>query len=184
MRSFSDALIATRKSGQTAFLAVNNSHAALRARFVALSPRDQRWMLAAVCVLSLLLLIGVCVLPAVRSLRASPQAQQQAAAQLQLVRQQQLRAQALQALPMLAQTAAIESLQASISLLGGNAEISVGDQRVNLVLRATPASALAEWLTRARVGAHAVPIEARLTREGPAEAALWSGTLVMSLPPR
>jgi general secretion pathway protein M len=100
------------------------------------------------------------------------------------LQQLQVRAQALQARPMLAQTAAIESLQASIGLLGGNADISVGDQRVNLVLRSTPAKSLAEWLTRARAEAHAVPIEARLTREGPAEGALWSGTLVMSLPPR
>jgi general secretion pathway protein M len=184
MRSLSDALIATRKSGQAVFLAVNNSHTALRTRFVALSPREQRWMLAAVCVLSLLLLIGIGVLPAVRSLRASPQVQQQVNAQQQALQLLQVRAQALQALPSLDQTAAVDKLQAAISLLGGNAEISVGDQRVNLVLRSTPAKALAEWLARARAEAHAVSIEARLTREGPAEGALWSGTLVMSLPPR
>lgn len=173
MRSLSEAL-----------MAIATCRTALRARFAALGLREQRWWRLAVGVLVLVLLLGVGVLPAVRSLRASPQAQQQATAQLQVLQQQQLRAQVLQARPVLAQAAAIESLQASSSLLGGNAEISVGDQRVNLVLRATPASALAEWLARARAEAHAVPIEARLTREGPAEGALWSGTLVMSLPPR
>ena len=184
MRSLSDTLIATRKSGQAALLAANNSRTALRTRFAALGPREKRGLLLVVGVLSLVLLIGVGVLPAVRSLRASPQAQQQANTQLQALQLLQVRAQALQALPPLDQTAAVDSLQASVSLLGGNAEISVGDQRVNLVLRATPAKALAEWLARARAEAHAVPIEARLTREGPAGEALWSGSLVMSLPPR
>jgi len=165
-------------------LAAGASCTALQARFAALGPREKRVLLLAVVVVSLALLIGFGVLPAVRSLRTSPQAQQQAIAQLQVMQGLQVRVQALQALPALDQTAAVDKLQASVSLLGGNAEISVGDQRVNLVLRGTPAKALAELLTRARSESHAVPIEARLTREGPTGEALWSGSLVMSLPPR
>jgi general secretion pathway protein M len=173
MRSLSDVL-----------LAVATARTAWQARFAALNPREQRWWRLAVGMLVLIFLFGFGVLPAVRSLRVSALAQQQATAQLQVLQQLQVRAQTLQAQPMLAQQAAIERLQASVGLLGGNAEISIGEQRVNMVLRATPASALAEWLVRARAEAHAAPIEARLTREGPAEGALWSGTLVMSLPPR
>jgi general secretion pathway protein M len=173
MRSLSDAVLAAKKT-----------RTAWRARYAALGPREQRGLLLAVSLLVLLLLIGVGVLPAVRSVRASPQLQQQQAVQLQALQQLQVRTQALQALPQLDQQAAIDSLQASMGLLGGNAEISVGDQRVHLVLRATSAQSLAEWLARARAEAHAVPIEARLTREGPAGDALWSGSLVMSLPPR
>jgi len=90
----------------------------------------------------------------------------------------------LQARPLLDQAEARNQLQSSASLLGGNTEISVGDQRVNLVLRATPANALAEWLARARTEAHAVPIEAQWVREMQNDEALWSGTLVMTLPPR
>jgi general secretion pathway protein M len=165
-------------------LAVDASRTALQARFAALGLREKRGLLLVVCVLSLVLLVGVGVLPAVRSLRTSPQAQQQATAQLQVMQGLQVRAQALHTLPALDQKVAVDKLQASVSLLGGNAEISVGDQRANLVLRATPAKALAEWLVRARADAHAVPIEARLTREGPAGESLWSGSLVMSLPPR
>ena len=166
------------------FSAADASRTALRVRWAALGSREKTGLLLAVAVLSTLLLIGVCVLPAVRSVRASPQALQQATAQLQAMQRLQVHATALQALRPLDQTAAIDSLQASVSLLGGNAEISVGDQRVNLVLRGTPAKALAELLTRARSESHAVPIEARLTREGPTGEALWSGSLVMSLPPR
>ena len=153
-------------------------------RLAALSPRDKRWLPVAVGVLSLALLIGVGVWPAVRSLRDNPQAQQQANAQLQNLRLLQVRVQALQARPQLEQVEAIHQLQASASLLGDNTEISVGDQRVNLVLRSTPAKALAEWLARARTEANAVPIEARLARETQTDEALWSGTLVMTLPPR
>lgn len=155
----------------------------LSERFAALGPREQRWLPLGVGVLSLALLIGVGVLPAVRSLRANPQAQQQANAQLQALRLLQVRAQALQARSPLDQAEAINRLQASASLLGGNTDISIGDQRVNLVLRATPAKALAEWLARVRVEAHAVPMEARLAREMQADESLWSGTLAMSLPP-
>jgi len=155
----------------------------LSERFAALGLREPRWLPLGVGLLSLALLIGVGVLPAVRSLRANPQAQQQAGAQLQALRLLQVRAQALQARPKLDQAEAVNRLQASVSLLGGNTEISVGDQRVNLVLRATPAKALAEWLARARTEAHAVPMEARLARDMPADESLWSGTLAMSLPP-
>jgi general secretion pathway protein M len=152
-------------------------------RFAALGPREQRWLLLGASTLSLALLIGVGVWPAVRSLRANPQAQQQANAQLQNVHLLQVRAQALQALPQLAQTEAIKVLQSSVSTLGDNTEMSAGDQRVNLVLRSTPAKALAEWLARARADAQALPIEARLTRETTADETRWSGTLVMTLPP-
>ena len=153
-------------------------------RFAALGPREQRWLSAGAGVLSFVLLIGVGVLPAVRILRANPQAQQQANAQLQALRLLQVRAQALQAKPQFEQAEAINRLQASIGLLGGNTEISISEQRVNLVLRATPAKALAEWLTRVRTEAHAVAIEARLDRETQAEEAHWSGYLAMTLPPR
>jgi general secretion pathway protein M len=157
---------------------------ALLARFTTLGRREQRWLMLGVYTLLLAVLTGVCVLPAVHSLRASPQAQQKASAQLQTLRLLQVRAQALQARPPLNQAEAINRLQASVSLLGGNTEISMGDQRVNLVLHATPAKALAEWLARARTEAKAVPIEARLVRETQTDEAVWSGTLVMSLPPR
>ena len=153
-------------------------------RFAALALREQRWLPVVVGVLLLALLILVGLLPAVRSLRVNPHLQQQADAQLQTLQLLQVRAQALQARPQLDQTVAIDKLQSSVSLLGGNTVISLGDQRVNLVLRSTPAKALAEWLARARTDANAVPTEARWVRETQADEAFWSGTLVMTLPSR
>lgn len=156
----------------------------LSERFSALGPRERRWLPVGAGVLLLALLIGVGVLPAVHSLRTNPQEQQQADAQLQTLRLLQVRAQDLQARPQLDQTVAIGKLQSSVSLLGGNTVISLGDQRVNLVLRSTPAKALAEWLARARTEANAVPTEARWVRETQDDEAFWSGTLVMTLPSR
>ena len=152
--------------------------------FAALGPREQRWLLVGVFTVLMALLLSVMVLPAVGSLRASPHVHQQANGQLQALRQLQIRAQTLQARPQLDQADAVNRLQASVSLLGGNTEISMSDQRVNLVLRSTPAQALAEWLARARTEANSVPLEARLVRESQADEPLWSGTLVMTLPPR
>ena len=42
----------------------------------------------------------------------------------------------------------------------------------------------AQWLTQVRVNARSVPVEARLTRGAAPTGATWTGTLVMSLPPR
>jgi general secretion pathway protein M len=156
----------------------------LSERFSALGPREQRWLPVGAGVLLLALLIGVGVLPAVHSLRTNPQEQQQADARLHTLRRLQVRAQALQVQPQLDQAVVINKLQTSASLLGGNTEISMGDQRVNLVLRSTPAKALAEWLARARTEANAVPMDARWIREIQADEASWSGTLVVTLPPR
>jgi general secretion pathway protein M len=151
-------------------------------RFAALGPREQRWLWVGFLTI-LLVFLGVTVLPAVRSLSASQNAHQQADAQLQTLLRLQVRAKALQAQPTLNQIEVVNRLQASVSLLGGKTEISIGDQRVNLVLRSTPARALAEWLARVRTDAHVVPIEARLVRETKTDEALWSGTLVMMLSP-
>ena len=61
------------------------------------------------------------------------------------------------------------------------ARMTVAGERVTLTLTATPADALATWLTQARVNARALPSEARLNR-GPSGG--WDGTIVVTLPGR
>jgi hypothetical protein len=99
MRSLSDVL-----------LAVATARTAWQARFAALNPREQRWWRLAVGMLVLILLFGFDVLPAVRSLRASALAQQQATTQLQVLQRLQACSQTLPAQPMLAQVATIKIL--------------------------------------------------------------------------
>jgi hypothetical protein len=48
-----------------------------------------------------------------------------------------------------------------------------------VTLSGTQPDALAQWLTQARVSAHALPSEAHLQRSS---SGLWEGTLVLALP--
>jgi general secretion pathway protein M len=142
----------------------------LRARFDALGPREQGWLVLSAALLALALVLAVGVLPAARSLRSGPLLQQQAGAQLQAMRAQQAQVQALQSLPRLAPAEAVRKLQALTPLLGEGAQLSVGEQRASLTLKGVRAETLAEWLARARTEAHAVPLEAQLKRDAPAAA--------------
>jgi general secretion pathway protein M len=51
-------------------------------------------------------------------------------------------------------------------------------------VQALPAQALAQWLASARELAHAVPLQAQISQGNETGPALWSGTLVLALPPR
>ena len=66
--------------------------------------------------------------------------------------------------------------------LGTGARISVAGGRATVTLNASPAAALAAWLTDARLNARAVPLDAKLQRGGSPDAPTWSGTLSMALP--
>jgi general secretion pathway protein M len=157
---------------------------ALGERFESLGARDKKYLQAGALALALVLLVGVGVLPATRHWLGSTQAHQRMQAQLDSMRTLQERAQLLQAAPKLAQSDAIQRLQALQPVLGASAQLSVGEQNASLSLQAVPASSLATWLVRARLEAHAVPLEARLVRQAQGDTAVWSGTLRVSLPPR
>lgn len=179
-------------------------------RIAALSPREQSLVAGGAVVLLLALLISVGVLPAWRSLQQGPARQQALNAQIARLAQLEVQAQALKARPVWSSEEAATKLQASSAGLaapGVGAGGAVGQgatgvagaaggapalplqlnqtpQQTSATLRALPADTLTAWLTAAREQAHAVPSEAKLTRETGAEGAdRWSGTLVMRLPP-
>ena len=157
----------------------------LRTRFDALSAREQRWLLWGAVTAALLLVLGLGVWPALRSWRASAPAHQQVAQQLQVMQGLQARAQVLQAAPRFDADEGLRQLQEVSLALGERLQLSAGPQQLNVRLRALPAQALAQWLASARELAHAVPLQAQLSQgsetTGPV---LWSGTLVLALPPR
>lgn len=175
-------------------------------RAAALSPREQTLVMGGAVVLLVALVISVGVLPAWRSLQQGPARQQALNAQVTRVAQLEAQAQVLKSRPVWSGAEAAKKLQASsagLAATGGAAggagvavaaaeplQLSLSAQQANATLRALPADTLAAWLTAAREQAHAVPSEAKLTREasaggaGGAEAAdRWSGTVVMRLPP-
>ena len=156
----------------------------LRARFDALNAREQRWLQWGAVAAALLLVLGLGVWPALRSWRASAPAHQQMAQQLQVMQGLQARAQVLQAAPRFDADEGLRQLQETAQALGERMQLSVGAQQVNVSVRALPALALAQWLASARELAHAVPLQAQLSQSSETGPALWSGTLVLGLPPR
>lgn len=166
-------------------------------RIAALSPREQSLVAGGAVVLLLALVISVGVLPAWRSLQQGPARQQALNAQIARVAQLEVQAQALKARPIWSNEEAATKLQASsaglaapgVGAVGGTPvqplQLNLAPQQASATLRALPAETLAAWLTAAREQAHAVPSEAKLTREatGPDGNDRWSGTLVMRLPP-
>jgi len=156
----------------------------LRARFDALNAREQRWLQWGAVAAALLLVLGLGVWPALRSWRASAPAHQQMAQQLQVMQGLQARAQVLQAAPRFDADEGLRQLQETAQALGERMQLSVGAQQVNVRVQALPAQALAQWLASARELAHAVPLQAQLSQSSETGPALWSGTLVLGLPPR
>jgi general secretion pathway protein M len=156
----------------------------LRTRFDALNAREQRWLLWGAVAAALLLVLGLGVWPALHSWRASAPAHQQMAQQLQVMQGLQARAQVLQAAPRFDADEGLRQLQEATLDLGERMQLSAGPQQMNVRVQALPAQALAQWLASARELAHAVPLQAQLSQSSETGPALWSGTLVLALPPR
>ena len=186
-------------AGQDAPMSAAHGGAFMR-HFASLSPRRQTALLAVAGVLGLALLLGVAVLPALRSLQGNPQQAQraqQAAAQWQTLLSLQARAQALRVQPVMGTAESVVRLQALMPLMvpaatnapGEVAQLSLNGARASLTLKGVPAEALALWLARARTEAHAVTLQAQLVRlpapgpEGTTEPTRWQGELLLALPP-
>lgn len=144
----------------------------------------RRVLLAAIAVLALTLLWTLAISPALGTLNKAPA--QRAALQRDAQQMQQLAAEAqqLKTLPRMDAAEAQRALEQSVQQrLGTGARINVAGGRATITLGgATPAAALATWLTEARLNARAVPLDAKLQRGGAADAPSWSGTLTMALP--
>lgn len=147
-----------------------------------LAEREKLMVSAALALVALALLWWVALAPALGTLRQAEAQHRALDAQLQQMRALQAQAQALQAQPRQSADESLRLLETSVQQrLGTSARISVAGERVTLTLSGTPADALAQGLTQARVNARALPGEARLNRNA---AGLWEGTLVLTLPPR
>jgi len=153
------------------------------ARWVSLSPREQRGVSVIGALMGLLLFWTLAFAPALNTLRDSEarrhHIEQQRAHMLAL---QQL-AQALQTRSPLSRDEALRNLQGLSQ--GAPMQLTAQGDRVSVQLKAVPASTLTRWLAQARNQAHALPLEAHLTRVNAASpAVVWDGSLVLLLPTR
>ena len=159
----------------------------LRERWTAASPREQRAMRSAGVLVSLALVWWLLVAPPLRTLTQGPAEQRKLEVQSQKMEVLRTQAVALQALPKISRDDALRALDTSVKQqLGASAQLNVIGDSATVTLRNTPANALAQWLPQARMNARAIPSEARLMRSNtnPTGQAVWTGTIVMRLPPQ
>jgi len=162
----------------------------LRARWQALSPREQRGVSVLGVLFSVLLFWSVAIAPALNTLRDSDNRRMQIGQQQAHMLALQAQAKALQTRTPLSRDEALRTLQG----LTPNAQMQLNMQgdRVAVQLKAVPAPTLANWLAQVRSQAQALPVEAHLTRSnttGTAPAATspvvaWDGSMVLRLPTR
>ena len=178
----------------------------LRAYWAGLAERERRMVRLVAGLVSLSMVWWIALAPALQTLRTAPAEHARLDAQLQQMTALQVQAQALKSQPRSSRDEALRALESSIRQgLGANSQLIAGGstEGANILLRATPADALAPWLTQARANARAVPREVHLTRSqasppvspptvtvGTAAASTptdttgvrWEGTLSMTLP--
>lgn len=151
--------------------------APLRARWIALAPREQWLLLLAGSALALLLIWLLAVQPALRTLASAPA--QREALELQLQTMQQLADEATQlrgATPMSPEQS-LAALTVATERLGEKARLSVQGERVVLTVNGLGSGQLRDWLAEARGAARARPVEANLSRAAEG----YSGTLVLAV---
>jgi len=143
-------------------------------RWRALPPRERLGVTLAAVVIGIALVWMVA--PALRTLRETPAQIDALDAQLQSMQRLALEARELRgAAPVLATQAAL-ALKSATDRLGDKGRIALQGDRATLTLNGVTGETLRAWLTEARSGARARPIEAQLTR-GPQG---YAGTLVVT----
>lgn len=139
--------------------------APLRARWAAMTPRERHMSLLAGAAVAILLVWWIAIAPALATLAKADTRRGVLDLQQQRMLALQAEAQRLQAQPKLGYEESLRALQTAVQQgLAGNAQMSVSGDRAIVTLRGVPAEALAAWLGQVRANAHAVPVEARLTR--------------------
>lgn len=157
----------------------------LQARWRSLDAREQTLLASAAIFIGLALLWWLLIAPPLQTLRQADAQQRSLDTQLQKMLSLQAQAQVLISQPKTNRDDAMRALETSVKQrLGASAQINTVGDRATVTLRNTPAEALSQWLTQARVSARAIPSDVRLTRNlsvagGPAA---WDGTLVLALP--
>jgi general secretion pathway protein M len=66
--------------------------------------------------------------------------------------------------------------------LGPQSSISVQADMATIQLKGVNPNALTQWLVQAREQAHALPVQAKLSRKSDTSNAAWDGQIVLQLP--
>lgn len=159
---------------------MNPALQALRARWLALAPREKLMVAAAVALVAFAIVWMIAIGPALSTLRSAGEQRRTLDMQVQQMVNLQAQAQTLQSQPKIGREEALRQLELSVKQrLGTTARMMVSGDRVTVTLAGTQADALAQWLAQARGTARSLPGEAHLTRNA---GGTWEGNLVLALP--
>ena len=151
--------------------------APLVARWRALSERDRLAATIAGAAIALLLVWWIGVQPALRTVRAAPAQLDRLDAQLQAMQRQAAEAAELRATAPITAAQSTAALQAATARLGQRGRLVVAGERATLTLNGATGAQLRDWLSEARSGARARPLQAQLTRSPQG----YSGTLIVAV---
>ena len=152
--------------------------AGLGAAWQKLAPRERRLVGAAALLLAGAALGWGAGQPAWQTLRTAPARLDALEAQTQAMRQQAAEVRELRQSPPPSPAQAAAALKAASDRLGAAARLTVQGERAMLMVEGVGPDALRDWLTEARSGARARPIEAQLARTE----AGFSGSITVALP--
>lgn len=142
-----------------------------------LAGRERRLALLAAAITLLGLLWLLAVQPAWRTLARAPAELDLLDAQLQSMQRLAAEAQQLRSAPPVTPDQAATALRSATDRLGDRGKLALQGERAVLTLNGVGTGALRDWLSEARAGARARPLEANLTRA----ASGYSGTLVLAI---
>jgi general secretion pathway protein M len=154
----------------------------IKARWLALAPREQRGLTLAASALLVALAWAVLLAPALRTLRAAPAQHTKLGAEMERMQAMQTRAKALQSKPVVSPQDGLGAVQTATALLGKGATLQVTGDLATVTLKQVNAQNLAPWF--APVSAAGLsPFDVHLQRSpGPGDS-FWTGVLVFRLPP-
>ncbi|HEX3141812.1 MAG TPA: type II secretion system protein GspM [Rhizobacter sp.] len=146
-------------------------------RWAALPPRERTGVTLAAAAIGIVLVWWIGIAPALRTLRETPAQINALDLQLQSMQRMALEASELRGTAPVPATQAAAALKSATDRLGDKGRIAVQNDRATLTLNGVTGETLRAWLSEARSGARARPIDAQLTR-GPQG---YAGTVVVTI---
>lgn len=169
--------VGLRRAGSHTLRAASTALAPAAAWWRGLAVRERTGLGIAGAVLAGYIVWAVAVGPALQTLQRAPLEHDLLEAQFQTMQRLATESQQLRATPPLPADAAVAALKTATERLGDKGRLMLQAERAVLNVQGASPQALRDWLTEARSGARARPLEANLTRAG----AGYNGTIVVSI---
>lgn len=142
-----------------------------------LSSRDRRLATLAGVAVAAFVLWGLALQPALSTLREAPPALERLEAESQQMQLLAAESRTLRSAPPVTPAQAATALKAAAARLDDRAKLVVQGERATVTLKGIDGASLRSFLTEARAGARARPVEAQLVR-GPKG---YDGTLIFAI---